>query len=280
MTRSVAFHSYKGGTGKTTIAANLAAHLARQGSKVYLLDMDVYAPSLHMYFEKEPKAWLNDYLSNDSVSTNDILYDLTPLLQNGSQERSAGGTLYSAFSNPKKEEVNKLESVSQNNLRLQLLRRFVELKEELVTEHDADYIIIDTSPGIRHWSVNSLAVADVILLTLKMGDLDVKGTRKMAEDIYSSFTDFGAKSYLLMNRVAGFCVPNHAYSHEGAGTKAAEQENLARLSNDIGMDIMSPIPCYCDIQFSEKEFLTITHFPDHPFARQIESLANDQHIKE
>ena len=43
MTKSVAFHSYKGGTGKTTIAANLAAYLAQNGQTVFLLDLDVYA---------------------------------------------------------------------------------------------------------------------------------------------------------------------------------------------------------------------------------------------
>jgi len=34
MTRTVAFHSYKGGTGKSTIAANLAAKLATNGYNV------------------------------------------------------------------------------------------------------------------------------------------------------------------------------------------------------------------------------------------------------
>src|SRR6185437_12641059 len=54
---------------------------------------------------------------------------------------------------------------------------------------------------------NALAVADTLFLTLKMGDLDIDGTRKMAEEIYGSFTKFGARSYLVMNRVAGYCVP-------------------------------------------------------------------------
>ena len=46
MTRSIVFHSYKGGTGKTTIAANFAALLTKKGYRVFLLDLDVYAPSL------------------------------------------------------------------------------------------------------------------------------------------------------------------------------------------------------------------------------------------
>ena len=29
-----------------------------------------------------------------------------------------------------------------------------------------------------------------------------------------------------------------------------------RLSDKVGMKVISTIPCYCDIQFSKKEFLT------------------------
>jgi chromosome partitioning protein len=55
MAKCFAFHSYKGGTGKTTVASNCAALLAKKGARVALLDLDVYAPSLYTYFEREPK---------------------------------------------------------------------------------------------------------------------------------------------------------------------------------------------------------------------------------
>jgi chromosome partitioning protein len=38
MIKIIAFHSYKGGTGKTTIAANFAAMLAKKGYRVFLMD--------------------------------------------------------------------------------------------------------------------------------------------------------------------------------------------------------------------------------------------------
>src|SRR6185503_6573947 len=256
MTKSLAFDSYKGGTGKTTIAANLAAFLATRGQKVFLLDLDVYAPSLYTYFEKEPTTWLNDYLNIEDTSAKEILYDLTDLLpaDSNSDKISTKGRLFAAFSNPKKEEINKLEAGGQSSSRLQLLRRFIELREEMMEDFDADYVIIDTSPGIRHWSINSLAVADTILLTLKMGDLDIKGTKKMADEIYSSFTDFGAKSFLLMNRVGGFCVPNEKHAshalNNGNMNSNTNSDYFSQLSKDVGMNILSSIPCYCDIQFS------------------------------
>ena len=66
---------------------------------------------------------------------------------------------------------------------------------------------MDTSPGIRYWSINTLAIVDIILLSLKMDGIDIAGTRVMANEIYKNFSKLGTRSYLLLNRVAGYCHP-------------------------------------------------------------------------
>jgi chromosome partitioning protein len=308
MASCIAFHSYKGGTGKTTIAANLAALLAKKGYRVFLLDLDVYAPSLHSYFDKNPKKWINDFL-NGSAEVGDIIVDLTPAVEGISnanahdkaENQTIAGKLWVGFSSPKKEEIYRLEGGSgkQESSKIQLLRRFILLREQLISLHDADYIIIDTSPGIRYWSINALAVADTLFLTLKMGDLDIEGTRKMAEEIYGSFTKFGARSYLVMNRVAGYCVPIHLTTRQAEephsdprsldydsltphshldGSIVTEQQKgettviANSLASEVRMDVISAISCYCDIQFSNKEFLTVIKYPNHPLAHQFEQL--------
>ncbi|AFU60480.1 putative cobyrinic acid a,c-diamide synthase [Candidatus Nitrososphaera gargensis Ga9.2] len=294
MTQSIAFHSYKGGTGKTTIACNLAAMLATKGYNVSMLDLDVYAPSLHAYFEKTPYKWINDLLS-DNAKIDDVMVDMTSVIEEYAGLGKKGGKLWIGFSNPQKEEVYKLEGGGgkQANAKIQLLRKFIQLREDLISEYDSDYIIIDTSPGIRFWSINSLAIADTLFLTLKLGDLDIEGTRKMANDIYGSFTKFGAKSYLLLNRVGGYCVPNtpivprnnhHRSEEEGNDAVALppqyDEADLGKsLSDEVSMDLISAIPCYCDIQFSRKEFLTVLQYPNHPFAKQLEKLATAKQIK-
>jgi chromosome partitioning protein len=379
MASCIAFHSYKGGTGKTTIAANLAALLAKKGYRVFLLDLDVYAPSLQAYFDTEPNKFINDFL-NGTAEIRDVVIDLTPTLEqvyssNNAASRTSSnsninttntisnqkdlgkgkiaGKLWVGFCSSKKEEIYKLEGGGpgkQDSSKIQLLRRFILLREQLISLHDADYIIIDTSPGIRYWSINALAVADTLFLTLKMGDLDITGTRKMAEEIYGSFTKFGARSYLVMNRVAGYCVPqpltisslsptgehkninqpNSSSSFftspsphvsdtitrsatdglggsggegsSGGGGSGGSSSTLASsgtregtvtstssssimqqqkdesnviasmLSSEVSMDVISAIACYCDVQFSNKEFLTALKYPDHPFAQQFEKL--------
>jgi chromosome partitioning protein len=316
LTRCIAFHSYKGGTGKTTLAANFAALLAKKGYSVSLLDLDVYAPSLQSYFETDPKKWINDFLF-ENAELKEVVLDFTPLIDsrssisnNAEKANTKRGQLWVGFSNGKKEEIYKLEGGSQATgkqytSKIHLLRRFILLRELITSEYKADYIIIDTSPGIRYWSINALAVADTLLLTLKMGDLDIAGTRKVVAEIYDSFTKFGTKSFLLWNRIAGYCLPHNVlddptpYPMASTSTMASgiptsldqpapkprssllmekqqatetSMENL--LASETGMEVISAIPCYCDIQFSRKEFLTVLEQPEHPFAKQVEQLVH------
>lgn len=284
MAKCIAFHSYKGGTGKTTLACNFAVSLVKKGYRVFLLDLDVSAPSIQAYFEKEPRRWINDFLI-DVADIDELALDLTSLVydkQNGESEKK--GQLWVGFSNPKKEEIYKIEGGKEEISKMQLLRKFILLREQLISDYKVDYIIIDTSPGIRYWSINALAVADVLFLTLKMGDLDIDGTKKMADDIYGSLTKFGAKSYLILNRVAGFCVPsmqNHMKNHESNSDVLVQQESDVneQISKMVGMEVISAIPCYCDIQFSRKEFLTVLNHPLHPFSDKINHLSEENHIK-
>lgn len=283
MTKCIALHSYKGGTGKSTISSNLSATLARKGLTAVLLDLDVYAPSLQDYFQWQPHKSINDYLF-ENATVDEVIHDLSAVLKkfpskNGEQSDSKGKLLV-AFSSTSKDEIYKLDgAVRQEGSKIQLLRKFLMLREEIVSKYNADFIIIDTSPGIRYWSINSLAIADTILLSLKLDGIDLKGTRLLAKEIYDSLTKLGTKSYLLLNRAAGYCLPPNlsgeinSSNQELYKTTVDNQTTvISKLSADVGMDTILSIPCYCDIQFDSNEFLTALRYPDHPFAGKIDSL--------
>ena len=283
MTKCVAFHSYKGGTGKSTISSNLSATLARKGFTAVLLDLDVYAPSLQDYFQWQPKKSINDYLF-ENANVDEVIQDLTGVLDkflpNDGEQADSKVKLLVGFSSTSKDEIYKLDgAVRQEGSKIQLLRKFLMLREEIVSRYNADFIIIDTSPGIRYWSINSLAIADTILLSLKLDGIDLKGTRLLAKEIYESLTKLGTKSYLLLNRAAGYCLPPSMAGESASSTQELynttignQNTVISKLNEDIGMDTILSIPCYCDIQFDSNEFLTALKYPDHPFAAKITVL--------
>ena len=283
MKQVITFHSYKGGTGKTTLAANLAALLAKNGNNVCIVDIDVYAPSLHAYFgdkiQNRIKNTINDYIVG-GCGVDDLLVEVTPISQ-FSDKGALSGKIMGCFSSPKREDILKIEGVKEDKNRMSMLKRFINFREELIEKNDIDYVIMDSSPGIRFWAINALALSDIVFLTLKMGDMDIGGTKMIANEILAQFREQGnTKYYLLLNRIAGYCIPylqigeTHAdHSQEKFTTLTPVADDFVKkLTLDTGIDVMTSIPCYCDIQFAQKEFLTVLGFPDHPFSHQINNL--------
>src|SRR5690349_9238198 len=65
MSTIVSIHSYRGGTGKSNLVANLATSLVQHGKRVAAVDSDLQSPGLHVLFGMDPQQMgltLNDYL--------------------------------------------------------------------------------------------------------------------------------------------------------------------------------------------------------------------------
>ena len=52
--RTISFYSYKGGTGRTLLVANLAVYAARLGQTVAMVDLDLEVPGLAYKFLPSP----------------------------------------------------------------------------------------------------------------------------------------------------------------------------------------------------------------------------------
>ena len=258
--KTIAFHSYKGGTGKTTLITNISAMYARNGFNVALLDFDLYAPSLSAYFKKKPSVFLNDLLSGQA-KISDVLCDL-------SGELGLSGKFFVGFSSSRKEDVNEIEIRHDSKWQIEALRRFIKAKQEFVDQSKIDYLFLDTSPGIRYWSINTLASADYIFLLLKDSDMDVEGTRRMISEIYDSLSRYGSKYYVILNKVPGETVK------EESSLIKDEKKWILELERAVGAEIVGSIPCFCDIQFSRHEFLFSIRQPGHPFSARLEKIAD------
>jgi chromosome partitioning protein len=260
--KTLAFHSYKGGTGKTTLVSNLAAYFAMMGMRVCLLDFDLYAPSLTAYFRKKPELFLNDLLAGDA-NIFDVVVDV-------SSDLGLKGKLFVGFSSPKKGDIHEIEIQHDMKWQYAAIRRILAAKKDLFSEYKIDYIFFDTSPGIRYWSLNTIATADLLFLIMKISDMDIIGTKRMIEDIYKSLTELGSKYFIILNKVPG-ASPIPEFQAKGANERMLWETEIKK---DLGTEVIGSIPCFCDIQFSRHEFLYAINQPKHQFSRRLLEIAD------
>ena len=145
--KTITFHSYKGGTGKSYLSSNLAAIFAEK-EKVCLLDLDLSAPTLQILFNiAERDIWLNDYL--DGVcKIQDVLHQVENV------------NLYIGMANPHPEAIRASVGKSKDR-EMRTLKRLLSLRETL-EKAGFDRLILDSSPGYQYASINTIAAADMV----------------------------------------------------------------------------------------------------------------------
>ena len=92
MGQIISIHSYRGGTGKSNITANLAYLAARRGKRVAVLDTDLQAPGVHLLFGFETDRMpftLSDFFFN-RCGLEEAAYDLKSV----AELENVGGSIF------------------------------------------------------------------------------------------------------------------------------------------------------------------------------------------
>ena len=259
MPKSIVIHSYKGGTGKTSISANIAALFAKSGNNVCLLDYDFRAPSMQVLFKPDIHNTLNDFLE-EKCEINDAIIDVSSKYQ-------LKGQLYVGFADANTESMKEMMT-KDRKWEMKALHRTLSGKNKLYDELGIDYLIFDTSPGVSYSSINALVSSDFIILVSKMDDFDMAGTKEMINGIYSSL---GRKTGLLLNR-----IPTEQFPL-GAGQKELENH----MGKKFNLPFLGIIPCYCDVQVNGGKYLFVVEQPKHPFCQALSEVINrmEKHLE-
>ena len=252
MKKIIAIHSYKGGTGKTSISANLAATYAKRGKKVCFMDLDFRAPSLHSIFKKQDlDYWLNDYLNG--------VCEIDKVLVDESKEHGNGGKLMVALANPSTEAIRDM-TAKDRKWEMKALGRLLSLRSALLNGGDFDYIIFDTSPGLQYSSINAIVAADLVLVVTSLDASDINGSQRMTSELYDLFEK---KTGILINKV----IADYMSSKE-------EQKKFDKYIKSIHtLPILATIPCFCEVLRAAGNFIFSEEKPDHQFTETIEKLA-------
>ena len=133
MSKIIAVHSYKGGTGKTSLSVNLAATFAKHGKRVCLFDLDFRAPSLFAILKVEnADYWFNDYL-NGKCGIDKVLIDL-------SSRVPGDGKFFAGLANPSTEAIREM-SAKDRKWEMRALGKLLSLRNMLLNDQQFDYLV-------------------------------------------------------------------------------------------------------------------------------------------
>ncbi|MGI6212999.1 MAG: septum site-determining protein MinD [Christensenellales bacterium] len=179
MGRKIVLTSGKGGSGKTSVVANLGIVLARRGLKTCLVDADIGLNNLDVALDVE----------------NRIVYDIGDIIEKRcsiSQALVQEGNLNNLYILPssKAADLNKLDSNS-----LQLITR------EL--EKSFDYVIVDCPAGVEEGFHRAMLCANEAIVVVTPHISSVRDADKVISLLSTYAVDFLG---IVVNRIRGDMV--------------------------------------------------------------------------
>ncbi len=186
MTKVIAVHSFKGGTGKTTLTANIATTLAAN-HRVGVMDLDLSGPGLHVIFglkKGDVKATLTDIFLGDA-SPEEVIIDLSARFG-----LKKGGLFFCPASNKVEDMLRLLKSGLEVSV-------FQDTLQKVGESCNLDYIIVDTHPGVENDTVLAMGCCDALVLVSRVDQQDLFGTAVM---VLLAET-FEKPTYLALNMI-------------------------------------------------------------------------------
>ncbi len=244
MGKIITIHSFRGGTGKSNLSANLAVWTAQQGNRVAVIDTDVQSPGIHVIFglgREKISHTLNDFLRGN-CTISDTSVDLTKKL--GLRR----GSLYVIPASLNAKEITRIlrEGYEVADLR----KGFI----DIVREKKLDYLFIDTHPGVDRETLLSMATTDYLFIVMRVDEQDFLGT---AITIEISKKLSVPHVSLIVNMVPGI------YDFENVRYEIERQ---------FGIKVATIIPLYKQMFELGSRHLMTLKYPNHEFTKRINEI--------
>jgi len=157
----------KGGAGKTTVAVNIAAELARGGKRVLLIDLDTQghcAVGLGVPLQRQMPTVHRIFIQSDATLRDSII----PTCVEG---------LFLSPADPFHHH-----GLGENTHRLQQA-----IQDESIAD-DYEYIIIDTPPSLDMLLLNGIMAANYVLIPFIPHHLSFEGARQLIRALFPIMT--------------------------------------------------------------------------------------------
>jgi MinD-like ATPase involved in chromosome partitioning or flagellar assembly len=242
----ISIHSYRGGTGKSNITANLAVCLAAAGKRAAVIDTDIQSPGIHMIFGLEDtsdRRTLNDYLW-ERCRVGDTAAEVTP-----EQIKETGGRVWLV---PSSLQAGEIAKVLREGYNAGLMNEGL---QDLIDELRLDYLLIDTHPGLNEETLLSIAISDVLVVLLRPDRQDFQGTA-VTVDVARKLEV--RQLVMLLNKV----MP-------GVLARGFVED----VTRAYGAPVIGVLPETPEMLELGSEGLFTLKFPDHPLSAEIRQVA-------
>jgi ATP-binding protein involved in chromosome partitioning len=239
----VAVSSGKGGVGKSTVAANLAAALAEGGAAVGLLDADVYGPNIPLLFGVTGRPRVTGTRGQERI---------VPMEAHGVRLMSIGFLM-----EPDQPAIMRGPLISG------ILKQFL----EQVEWGELDYLIVDMPPGTGDAQLSlaqTIAVDGAVMVTTpqEVSTADVRRGLRMWERVRTPVLG-------VLENMAGFVCPSCGEHHDIFGTGGGE-----RLAAETGVDFLGSVPLDIEVRRSGDDGApTVVVAGDSPAGRAFRAVA-------
>lgn len=250
MGKIVAIHSFRGGTGKSNLTANLSSSVAALGYRVGVIDTDIASPGIHVLFgvdESLLKYTLNDYLWGN-CAIEETAVDVSDRIVRSASSDTPSCALYLV---PASINTGEIARILQDGYDIGMLNDGI---LELIKRFNLDYVFVDTHPGVNEETLLSIAISDFTLLILRPDQQDFQGTAVTVEL---------ARQLDVKNMVL---VVNKAHS-------ATDKAALKRLVEEKLQTPVGEVITLSDemVQFGSGG-LYCAKFPDHAYSEAVRRI--------
>jgi MinD-like ATPase involved in chromosome partitioning or flagellar assembly len=241
--RLVALHSFRRGTGKSTLAANLAGLLAASGRRVGLVDANLEAPSLALLFGLEAPAppTFDDFLA-ERAALSAVAREITgpPAGRGRLFLIPAAGT--AAFHRDRGNEYD-LERCDRD------LRAWA-------ADLKLDAVFIDTRAGINEESMLALSVADRAAIILRLDKQDYQGTA------------------VVIDLARKLELPQPVLVVNPTPLNYDPRQVLAEVEKTYACPVVGVLPFAEELLTHDNASLFVLSHPTHPLTQMLGPLAN------
>ncbi len=261
--QTIAFHSYRGGVGKTLLSVNTAVQLAKLNKKVCLVDFDLRAPSLQSYLSSELMLNLNEEKFHSFTEF---------LIGNGAPETVLNKTkIENLFIVVSDIEILQNKSHTRSKLTQHGEGRILAKLFEFIrycTSQDFDFLIIDCMPGITYRSLDALVVSDKVMIVTRPVKSEITGLGLVISECYSKLDD--TKFFAIMNQIE---IKQDLKTEPNEMDLQIAQNNLkgiaaALKSNKLEIDIFYS---FRRVPFVTERIYVLLDEP-HPFSDEIKDF--------